>query len=75
MPYNTSSNRYMIIFLNKNFVEIIFLLLPRLGFCYTCALKNEKNNLNQIKVDSLEKLENFPLATLINMVIILLIIY
>jgi len=46
-----------------------------LGFTYAWALKKEKNNLNQIRVVSFVKLEDFPLATFIKIVIILFIVY
>lgn len=74
---STSSNFYNIIFLNKNFCAIFLLdwLWFRLGLISTWALKKEKNNLNQIKVVSLVKLDDFPFATFIKMEMILLIVY
>ena len=75
IPYKTSSNLYKIIFLNKNLVWTDFLFAEFwFGLISTWALKKEKNILNQINVDNLEKLENFPLATLINIVIILFVV-
>jgi hypothetical protein len=78
IAYNTSSNFYRIIFLNRNFDCTIFLVDPfkfRLfGLVYTCDLKKEKNSLNQTKVDSFAKLEDFPFATLIKIFMILLMV-
>ena len=78
---STSSNFYNMIFLNKN-LDAIF-LLDWTWFCIwfwfglvsTCALKKEKNSLNHMRVVSLVKLEDFPLATLIKIEMILLIVY
>ncbi len=74
------------IFLKRNFDWVGFLLEFKpwpfwlswekfyLGLFSTWALKKEKNNLNQIKVVNLVKLEDFPLATLIKIAMILLIV-
>ena len=77
MAYRTSSNFSMIIFLNKN-LDPIFLfdwLAFKLGLNSTWALKKEKKSLNQMRVVNLVKLEDFPLATLIKMEMILLMVY
>ena len=82
---NTSSNFSNMIFLNRYFDWFNLLLLLRFwpfiwrlfyfDLFSTWALKNEKNNLNHIKVDNFVKLEDFPFATRIKIQMILFIVY